>query len=184
MKLTLKENVNINSLTLQHNILLQATMLLEGREGALETEKRLYLMIAMVDAIVQENLLELCNEDKRDLTTIMIEDIEPFFIDILNKDEEKQKAYEYMTRVLLERCDHIWANQHSVVGVIDAIMTMIASMPEEDKKEALVETGKIAEAVYEKRTEVLSAKADETNSKLEALVQQYQRKSQEENDTK
>ena len=141
-------------------------------------------MIAMVDAIVQENLLELCNEDKRDLTTIMIEDIEPFFIDILNKDEEKQKAYEYMTRVLLERCDRIWANQHSVVGVIDAIMTMIASMSEEDKKEALVETGKIAEAVYEKRTEVLSAKADETNSKLEALVQQYQRKSQEENDTK
>ena len=89
-----------------------------------------------------------------------------------------------MTKVLLERCDHIWANQHSVLGVIDAIMTTIASMSEEDKKAALVETGKIAETVYEKRTEVLSAKADETNSKLEALVQQYQRKSQEENDTK
>ena len=59
-----------------------------------------------------------------------------------------------------------------------------AGMSEEDKKAALVETGKIAQAVYEKRTEVLSAKADETNSKLEALVQQYQRKSQEENDTK
>lgn len=184
MKLTLKENININSLTLQHNILLQAMLLLEGREGVLETEKRLYLMIAMVDAIIQENLLELCNEDARDLTTIMMEDIEPFFIDILNEDKEKQKAYEYMTKVLLERCDHIWASQHSVLGVVDAIMTTIASMSEEDKKAALVETGKIAEAAYEKRTEVLSAKADETNSKLEALVQQYQRKSQEENDTK
>lgn len=184
MKLTLKENININSLTLQHNILLQATMLLEGREEALETEKRLYLMIAMVDAIVQEDLLELCNGDERDLSTIMMEDIEPFFISILEKDIEKQKAYDYMTKVLLERCNIIWANQHSIVGVIDAIMTTIASMSEEDKKDALVETGKIAETIYEKRTEQLAARAEETNSKLEALVQQYQRKFQEENDTK
>ena len=184
MKLTLKEKININSLTLQHNILLQATMLLEGREGVLETEKKLYLMIAMVDALVQEDLLTLCNEDTRDLPTIMMEDIEPFFIEVLDKDAEKKVVYDYMTRVLLERCKNIWDNQHSALGVIDAIMTMIASMPEEDKKEVLAETGKIAEAVYEKRTEILSAKADETNSKLEALVQQYQRKSQEENDTK
>jgi hypothetical protein len=183
MKLTLKEDININSLTLQHNILLQATMLLEGREGVLETEKKLYLMIAMVDALIQEDLLTLCNEDSRDLPAIMMEDIEPFFVQLLSQDEEKKKVYDYMTKVLLDRCKNIWDNQHSAMGVIDNILTMIASMSEEDKQEVLKETGKIAETVYEKRTEVLAAKADETNSKLEALVQQYQRKTQEENDT-
>jgi hypothetical protein len=72
-----------------------------------------------------------------------------------------------------------------VVGVIDTILTTIAAMSEEDKKDALVQTGKIAEAAYNKRTEVMEHQAEEANSKLEEFVRTYQEKvnSQKQNDT-
>ena len=45
MKMTFKKGINAESLILKHNILLQASDLVMGREGALQTEKDLYLMI-------------------------------------------------------------------------------------------------------------------------------------------
>lgn len=189
MKLTLKKDVNINSLTLQHNILIRATMLLEGREGVLETEKLIRLMLATVDMIVEEDVIDLCNNDERDLMTIMMEDIEPFFNNLLENDDYK-KAWYYMCDVLLRRCEEIWDNQHSIMGVIDAILTMIATMSDEDKKEALVATGKIAEQAFDRRTAQLEQIGKETNSKLEQFIRNYQEKAEkekvveEENDTK
>lgn len=185
MELTLKKNYNISSITLQHNILLQALTLLEGREGALETEKKLYLIVSIVNNLVNEDLLELCNQDTRDLPTILMEDIEPFFLDLCAKDKNVKEGYEYMEKVLLQRCDKIWEDQHSLLGVIDALLTTIGSMSEEDKKEVLVKTGEMAEQAFNHRTEKMEEATKETNSKLEALIAQYQRqddKKIEEND--
>ena len=171
MKLTLKDNIKFDSLALQHKILLQATMLLEGREGALETEKRIYLMMAFVDLIINENLIELCNNDKRDLHVIIEEDIEPFFNQL---NDEVKKVYDDLLKILLKHCDTIWNNQHSIVGVIDTILTTIASMSDEDKKDALVKTGEIAEAAFNRRTEIMTEKTEQINSKLENFVRKYQ----------
>ena len=182
MKLTLKKDVNLHSLTLQHNILLQATMLLEGREDGLKTEKEIYLMIAMVDMLVQENLLELCNQDTRELSAIIIEDIEPFFNNEIMNSVENKEAYQTMLHALLERCDKIVERRYSIVGVIDSLLITLGTLTSEEKAEILEKTGEVAAKVYEKRTEQMTEQAQETNSKLEALVQQYQRKSIKEND--
>lgn len=176
MKLTLKENINIGSLTLQHNMLLRAVGLLEGREGGLDTEKRIYLMIAMIDLLVQEDLLALCNEDERDLPTIMIEDIEPFFFTLINENKEYETVYHYLENKILEYCQRVWSEQHSVLGVIDAILTTIASIPEDDKKQVLEDTGKAAAELYEKRTDMLERQSAEVSDKLSKLIQQYQKK--------
>ena len=139
MKLTLKENINTNSLMLKHNILLQASGLVMGREGVLQTEKDLYLIMALVDNVIEEDLIASCNEDTRELSAIMTEDIEPFFNSLMEKEEYKI-LYNEMKELFLQRCKEIWDNQHSLIGVIDGFLTMIASMTEEDKKEALVQT--------------------------------------------
>lgn len=175
MKLTLKENININSLTLQHNILLQATTLLQGREGALETEKKIFLLLAVVDTIIEEDLLQLCNEDSRLLTDILMEDIEPFIEHLKEQDDSYTIVINYLTDVYLKHCDKIWAEQHSIIGVIEALLTMIGSMSDEERKEALVATSKIAEEAFDRRTEKMEKQTIEANSKLEKLVQQYQR---------
>lgn len=173
MKLTLKEkNVNAKSLITKHDILMKSTSLVSGREGVLETEKELYLMIAFVDTFIEEDLIELCNQDGRTLNDIVLEDIEPIYLELI-KDEDKAQLYKESKTLLLNRCKEIWDNEHSIVGVIDAILTTIATMSEEDKKEALVATGKIAEQAFDRRTELMDKKVNETNSKLDELMKQY-----------
>jgi hypothetical protein len=178
MQLTLKENINIHSLTLQHNILLQATMLLEGREGTLETEKRLYLMLAVVNNIIEEDLMELCNNDDRTLQTIMVEDIEPFYDKCEDEIEGFIDVCQYIEYLLLDRCREIWNNQHSVIGVIDALLTVIGGIGEEDKTKLVDKAIDIAKNIEDKRTEKMEEQIEQTNSKLEELVKTYQRKTE------
>lgn len=182
MKLTLKKDININSLTLQHNILLRAMGLLEGREGVLKTEKQLYLMIAMIDLVIEEDLLELCNNDDRDLPQILMEDIEPFFIELIDSNNDYNKVFNELRVLMLEHCDRIWSEQHSIVGIIDAILTAIASVPEEDKKQVLEDTSKAAADLFEKRTEIINKQNTEINEKIGELIKQYQKKGKTEND--
>jgi len=179
MKLTLKENINTESLILKHNILLQASGLITGREGVLQTEKDLYLIMAFVDNLIEEDLIALCNEDTRDLTAVMVEDIEPFFMNLI-KEEKYNVLYKEVRELFLQRCKEIWDNQHSVIGMIDAFLTSMATLSDEDKKEALKETAKIAEMAFDRRTEIMEEKVDDVNSKLETFVRNYQEKQQEE----
>lgn len=172
MKLTLKENINTESFILRHRIIIQATSLLVGREGVLETEKNLYLILSFLDNIMNEDVVGLCNEDKRDLSEIIESELEPMFFDIIRNDRYRD-LFIYCQRVLLNRCREIWDNQHSVIGLVDAILTAIANIPEETQKEALIETAKIAEAAFDRRTELMSKKTEETNSKLDELMKKY-----------
>jgi len=178
MKLTLKKNVDISSVALQHGILIRATGLIAGREGVLETEKELYLILSIVDAMTEEDVVALCNEDDRELIQIMLEDIEPFFKSLLGETIPVE-VYKELKRILLNRCKEIWDNQHSIVGVIDTILTTIGMMSEEDKKDALVQTAQMAEMAFERRTQTMEKKTEAANSKIEALIQQYQKASQE-----
>lgn len=188
MKMTYKKNLNINSLVLRHNIMLEVSNLTMGREGVLQTEKDLYLILALMDNLVEEDLIAEINEDGRDLTAIMLEDIEPEFLKLIEK-QEYQDLYDEMRKLHHQRCKEIWDNQHSIIGVIDTLLTTIASMSEEDKKEALVETSKIAEAAFDRRTEIMQGEVAATNSKLEEFIKTYQenlqkQETKEENSTK
>ena len=174
MNFTLKENVNTDSLVLKHNILLDATVLLQGREGVLRTEKDIYLMISFINAFINEDLLEMCNEDGRELIDIIVNDIEPFFTKLL--DNEKNSAlYEECRELLYERCKEIWDNQHSVVGVFDAILTTLATMTDEDKQEALTTTAQLAKQAYDYRTEKIAQNQEALDEKMQQLISKYQK---------
>ena len=172
MKMTYKKNLNINSLVLRHNIMLEVSNLTMGREGVLQTEKDLYLVLAFIDNLVEEDLIAEINEDGRDLTTIMLQDIEPEFLHLMENPEYKN-LYNEMNKLHLQRCKEIWDNQHSIVGLVDSLLVTIASMSDESKEEALIETGKLAKAAYDKRTEEMKGKVDETSSKLEEFIKMY-----------
>jgi hypothetical protein len=106
MKMTFKKDLNIKSLVLRHNILLEVSNLIMGREGVLQTEKDLYLVLAFMDNLIEEDLIQEVNEDGRDLTAIMFEDIEPEFFKLMEQDEYK-KLYEDMRELHLTRCKEI-----------------------------------------------------------------------------
>lgn len=183
MKFTKREGINISSIVVQHNILLQATRTLTGREGVLETEKILHLILATVHILSNEDIITICEEDERDLMDIMLQDIEPYFNSLM-EDADFARCFNHMKDILLDRCDSIWEEQHSIFGIVDALLTSLSTMSDEEKKEVLEGTAEIAKEAYNKRTEELSKKADEANTKLGELLQQYKVKveSTEEND--
>lgn len=175
MKMTLKKGLNTNSLVLRHNIMLEVSNLTMGREGALQTEKDLYLILAFMDNLVDEDLIAEINEDGRNLTDIVLQDIEPEFLKLM-EDKNYKTLFEEIKQLHYQRCKEIWDNQHSIIGLFDTILASIAAMSDEDKKEALVETSKIAEEAFNRRTEIMENKIGETNSKLEDFIRNYQEK--------
>lgn len=175
MTLTLKEGLNTQSVILRHKILIQATNLLTGREGVLETEKDLYLILALLDNVMEEDVVDLCNQDERQLSEIMEQELEPIFFNLI-KEERFEDLYLYTRDVLLDRCQEIWDNQHSVIGVMDALLTVIGSIDDKGKADLVEKAVDAAKYVEEKRTEKMAAKADEANSKLEELIQTFQKK--------
>ena len=185
MEIKLKENVNYGSLVLKHDILIEATSLLTGREGALESEQELYTMLALIDNISENNIIEECNNDNRELLAIIKDDIEPVFLKLM-EDNAFQNLWYTVRGVVLCRCRDIWDRQNSLRGVIEGLIDSLATIDEEGKEKILETTGDIAKRVYERRTEKLEAAAKETNDKLEAFVRRYQDdaakiKAQEEN---
>jgi len=180
MKLTIRKDIDFNSIILKHNILLQATNLVMGREGALQTEKELYLILAILDNVCEENVIEECNDDERNLASMIMEDIEPFFNEVM-KNEWCQKLYNETKELFLQRCKEIWDNQHSIMGILDTILMALQNLTDEDKKEVLKGTAKIAEAAFDRRTQEMTEKVDEANAKidhtadkLEEFVRKYQ----------
>lgn len=177
MKITFKK-VNLESVVLQHNILLEATSMLVGREGVLNTEKELYLELAIVDALAEENIIAMCNESEKNLNELMEKDIEPALLGWLAEDADglKRSFYEKLKYNLLEHEERIWKEQHSLMGMVESFLTMIGSMTEEDKKEALEKTGEVAKAVVEAQTKTMEEKSDKVASKLDELIAQFTQK--------
>lgn len=184
MKITVKENLESRSIVLQHNILTEATSLMMGREGALETEKLLYLMLATIDNVAEEDIIKMCNEDKRPLMEIVEEEIEPEFFNMIDKSENFRRLWENLKRILLDRCEQVWKEQNSFMGVIEGIVDALATISDEGKQEVLKATGKIAEQAFEKRTQEMKAEVTEVNDKLSALVNQYVKKTENMEETK
>lgn len=183
MKLTLKENINTKSFILRHSIILRAISLLTGREESLETEKDTYLMLGMIDMLVNEDIVEECNEDERTFNEIVENDLEPFFFNLIEK-EEYNDLFNYCKGILKDFYNKMYDTQHSIIGVIDAFLTMIGSLSPEEKKETLIETAKIAEKALDRKTEKLQEGTKEVNNKLEQLIEQYKRQVIEEKEIK
>ena len=53
MKMTKKENINVNSIVLKHKIALETITLLEGRENLLYTDMMIYTMVSFVDVALE-----------------------------------------------------------------------------------------------------------------------------------
>lgn len=175
MKLTLMENINTESIVLRHKILMQAIGLINGREGALETEKDLYLILALLNNIIEEDLVSECNDDARELVEIMEDELEPYFFELMKKPEYLD-LFNYTHKIFINECNTIWNNQHSIMGVIDTVLTLLGTMDDTEKGKILESTAQMAQAVYEKRTEKMTEQAEAANSKLEQLVEMYQKK--------
>lgn len=186
MKLTLKQNINKESVVLKHKIALETITLLEGREKLLYTDYMLYTMISLVDNFIEEELLALINNDERDFTLIVEESIEPCFNEIIKEEMAEVLFYEILNYVA-DFKDTEESRRLSAIGFLDYILEMVGEFEWEDLKyffnrvahnaqENLIEIERDKKQTQQPVTRDEFEGADE---KMKALIQKFQRQGQE-----
>lgn len=180
MEITIKKDVNTKSLVLRHQMLEQAVVLLGERDEALQTEKDLYIMLSMIDWLAEEDILKYCNESEENLIDILEREVEPTFLKLLEQ-EDYRELYEFLREELDDYCYYQYESNHNIVKMITTIASIFADMTSEDKAKALEKTAEIAKETEIAKEEIKAEKTEKINAKLEALVEQYQKKSVEEN---
>lgn len=178
MEITIKKDVNTKSLVLRHQILEQAVVLLGEREEALQTEKDLYIMLSIIDAISEEEVLKYCNESEDSLIEILEKEVEPVFLKLL-EETQYQELFEFLRDELDVYCAYQYESNHNVIKMITTIASIFADMDSEDKAKALEKTAEIAKETELLKEEMKAERTEQINSKLEELVNQYQKRSAE-----
>ena len=180
MKLTLKNN-NTKSFILEHSIVTQTISLLSGREESLQTEKDIYLTISFLSNLVEEDLIDEINKDKRKLFEIIEEDLEPFFLEVTKK-EEYETLFLKAEQVLMDYYDKLYKEQHSVINMIMSGLETLNNLTEADKDIVLKEVSKLG-SEFQKNADVktfntvvkkIEATKEESEDKLKDLVEKYQ----------
>lgn len=172
MKFTLKENVNLRSVVLKHNVVLDALNLLEGREGSLKTEREIYTMIAMANSFIEEDLTEFCNNSTEELIDIVRNYIEPFVLGLIEKPEYAAFYNDVLTEVI-ESTDEFIRKQETLPHMIKTFFTVLGSMAPEQKAEMTEQlTGLIKEQNKEK-TEKAKTAIQNVDEKIQKLMEQY-----------
>lgn len=184
MEIKMRDDLDVRSKSLKHSIITQAVILLDGREGALKSEKEIYAIIAFMDKIAEGGIIDRCNEDSRALMDIYNEDIEPAFLDLIKTYENYDVLFQEIVKQVYEYCDKVYAEQHSMYGLLNLIIDMIGSLEPEQIQDTLVKTGemaanikkqhndKIAQQEKEYQTKVID-KQSEINESLTKLMEKY-----------
>lgn len=179
MEIKTKENINLKSAVLKHQIALEAVELLYGREESLKTEIEIYTILAFVDTLSENNLIEECNQDKRNLIDIMEQEIEPIFLQLIEGKEYYDLYKEILDDVNLY-CHKVYEENHSLIGMLNTITEAISSLEPEQVKEVLTKTGEVAGKVKEKELAQQKAiedkkikQTEEVNDKLQQLINKF-----------
>lgn len=179
MEIKMKKDVNVKSAVLKHQIALEAVELLYGREESLKTEIEIYTILAFIDNLSENNLIEECNQDKRNLIDIMGQEIEPVFLQLITNEDYYNLYKEILNDVELY-CHKVYDENHSLIGMLNTITEVISSLEPEQVKEVLTKTGEMAGKIKEKelaqQKEIADQKAkqtEEVNDKLEQLINKF-----------
>lgn len=179
MEIKMKENINLKSAVLRHQIALEAVELLYGREESLQTEIEIYTILAFVDTLSANNLIEECNQDKRNLIDIMEHDVEPVFLQLV-EDENYYNLYKEILNDVMLYCHKVYEENHSLIGMLNTITEAISSLEPEQVKDVLAKTGEIAGRVKEKElaqqkmiADQKAKQTEEVNDKLQQLINKF-----------
>lgn len=175
MELKLKEGVDLSLLTTQHEIILSALELIDESAIHIDTEIKMDLMIALVNYMTEEGVVEYL-EDKKGaaLMDAIKKDVEPIFNQIV-KDNEEYITYIYNTiKIYL---DKNFTDKNSIIGLFRQMFDVLKEMTEEEKKDLTAIVNNMVAAKEDKKVQDRFLQTKEgLNKKMEDLIKSYQEK--------
>lgn len=189
MKLTIREGIDKDSKVLKHKIALEAVTLLEDKELVLDTEVYLYVMIALVDNFIEENLVEMVGQDERGFAEIVENEIEPKFNEIREK-YEVDDVYEELTYMCIDYKDRVDTKGNTFMGLLDTVLNIFGDRDWSDLKYFFHDiTTRTENFLAEKiediqppKKEIQKASAEElkgASDKMAALIEKFQREGED-----
>ena len=118
--MTVKQNVNFESIILQHKIALEASTMLEDREIVLDTDVALYTMVSLVNNAIEEDLMDIIEKDYREFIDILTEDIEPKFWEIV-KQYNCKEVYDKIVAINIKFLNDLMLQRNTVFGLANRI---------------------------------------------------------------
>lgn len=131
MEMTVKQNVNANSIVLKHKIALGASLMLEERELTLDTDAELYTMVSVVNNFIEENLLDLIEADEREFAEILEADVEPLFDKIIT-DYNYKETFDEIVATVVNYLDSLQYRRNTVIGLINMVIDFLSDQNWED----------------------------------------------------
>lgn len=131
MEMTVKQNVNANSIVLKHKIALGASLMLEERELTLDTDAELYTMVSVVNNFIEENLLDLIEADEREFAEILEVDVEPLFDKII-ADYNYKETFDEIVATVVNYLDNLQYRRHTVLGLVNMVIDFLSEQNWED----------------------------------------------------
>ena len=180
MEMTVKQNINKESIVLRHKIALEAATLLEDKENVLYTDVMIYSMVSLVDNFIEEHLIDLINKEDKDFAVIVEEDIEPVF-NTLMQDETVKTIFEQTVEYVDEYLMHADYNRNTMVGLVNTVLDIISDMDFDDLKFFFQDVGhKMKEriATQEETKPIKPVTVQEfegASDKMASLIAKYQR---------
>ena len=183
MKMTKKENINVNSIVLKHKIALETITLLEGRENLLYTDMMIYTMVSFVDNCIEENLINLINEDESEDFAVIVENIiEPEFNKLV-EDKDMEILYYEILDYVSEYMTNMDYKKNTAIGLLNFIIDSIGEFQWEDLKFFFQDISRKAiDAIPNKKEEVKKVTPEQfegATEQIKELIQKYQREGEE-----
>lgn len=135
MKITKKENINIDSIVLKHKIALETVTILEERENLLYTDIMIYTMVSLLDNFIEESLIDLVNEsEETDFATIIEDEIEPLYFSLIEENQQIKNLYEEIVSYVEEYFYNMEYKRNTMVGLFNTIIDSLGDFNWEDLK--------------------------------------------------
>lgn len=189
MNLTIREGVNKDSKVLRHKIALEAVTLLEDKELVLDSEVALYVMIALVDNFIEENLVELVGQDERTFAEIVENEIEPKFYEIVDKYDIAD-IYDELVYMCIDYKYRVDSKDNTFMGLLDTLIGILEDRDWGDFKYFFNDlTTRAQNFIAEKTEDIMPPKKEipkasekelqGASDKMTALIEKFQREGEE-----
>lgn len=182
--MTVKQNINKESVVLKHKIALETATLLEDKENILYTDIMIYTMVSLVDNFIEEHLIDLINKEEKDFAIIVEEDVEPLFNQLI-QDEDIKKIFEEVVEYVDEYLMYADYKRNTAIGLINTILDIIGNMEFDDLKFFFQDVGhKFKEQVASKADaekpikKVTAQEFEGASEKMATLIAKYQKETE------
>lgn len=192
--MTVKQNVNFESIILQHKIALEASTMLEDREIVLDTDVALYTMVSLVNNAIEEDLMDIIEKDKREFIDILTEDIEPKFWEIV-KQYDCKEIYDKIVAINIKFLNDLMLQRNTLFGLANRITGLFGEKSWEDLQFFFNDLKQKGMSILEQYTNNLSPvqetkqvvqrarteKFEGASAQMQALLDKYQQETTKSN---